>query len=367
MEQAWSSHAARLRARLEEIKTPVQDWTTEELEMYLRDYKRRKRSTIRTRLCQLRFMENYAPMPVKLHGTRYELVQSFFLYSRVREEEEKAPATTLINDHKAIRSLGDFLGIPREIWPTAPTEPKNDERELPSPEDIYDLLHADYTPRPNVSYENALVKALLLLDFAVGVRFPSEAHSLRLRDFDPERHILTITEPKKSGRRRTVLIEPEWICCSARQASLANYLAWRKKVDPEGREDAFFLKPNGRPFHSKFGLSKFLNDHVKPRFPWFHPYLGRHWCANARLIDQGFDYARVADWLGHERLDMTRREYEHGARIYERLYGRHWLDRIARRTKSAQKTPMSFRPQVERVNAPAGIRTQVGSSKGFYP
>jgi hypothetical protein len=36
----------------------------------------------------------------------------------------------------------------------------------------------------------------------------------------------------------------------------------------------------------------------------------------------GFDYARVADWLGHEKLDMTRREYEHSARIYARKYGR---------------------------------------------
>lgn len=31
-------------------------------------------------------------------------------------------------------------------------------------------------------------------DFGVGVRFPSEAHALRLADFDPVRHIIVVTE-----------------------------------------------------------------------------------------------------------------------------------------------------------------------------
>jgi len=209
MHDAWNTYASRLRDKLSHLKAPANDWTTDELVMYLRDYKRRNARTIQCRLAQLRFMSEHPKMPVQLHADRFTLVNSFYLYAKYRETVEGKAATAVVNDHKAIRVLGDFLGIPREVWPTAPTPLQSDERWLPTPEQVYDLLHADYAPRPNVSYENALVKALLLLDFGVGVRFPSEAHALRLRDFDPERHLLVVTEPKKSGRRRTLLLEPE--------------------------------------------------------------------------------------------------------------------------------------------------------------
>jgi integrase len=192
------------------------------------------------------------------------------------------------------------------------------------------LLHSNYTPYWETSHDNALVKALLVFDFGYGVRCPSEAWVLKRADFHPEKHLIVVTEPKKSGRRRTLMIEPEWLCCSSRHPSLGTYLVWRRKVDPNDEQEAFFLRADGTPFPSKAALSKFVNDLVKPRFPWFHPYLGRHWSVNARLIDWGFDYARVADWHGHETVDMTRREYDHNARILARLHGRDWLSRAAR-------------------------------------
>lgn len=345
MNAAWNTHASRLREKLQALKEPTKDWTWNEVTMYLRDYKRRNPNTIGQRLRQLRFMENHKDMPVSLHGGRFALVNTFYLYVKYREDVEDKAATALINDHKAIRALGDFLGVPREVWPTAPTEPMTDERKLPSPEDVWALLHSDYTPRPTTSYNNALVKAILLVDFGMGLRTPSEVHALRLADFDPARHLLVVTEPKKSMRRRTLLLEPEWMCCSSRHPSLANYLVWRDKVDPQRKQEAFFLKADGKPFGSKFGLRKLLVEHVKPRFPWFHPYLGRHWCANARLIEWGFDYARVADWLGHETVDMTRREYEHNARLHQRLWSDEWLLRVARRPKidRTPKTALSIR------------------------
>lgn len=356
MEAAWSTYADRLREKLDQLKQTQKDWTQDELVMYLRDYKRRHPNTIRQRLSQLRFMERHPKMPVALHKDRFALVNTFYLYARYRETVDGAAATALINDHKAIRALGDFLGVPREVWPTAPTEPMTDERWLPSPEEVYELLHATYTPDPKVSYNQALVKALLVFDFVIGARMPSEAHALKLRDFDPKRHLLVITEPKKSLRRRTLLLEPEWACCSTRHPSLVNYLTWRDKVDPERKQEAFFLKENGTPFSSKAGLRKFLVQHVKPKFPWFHPYLGRHWCANARLVDWGFDYARVADWLGHETVDMTRREYEHNARIQQRIHGDDWLLRLARRpTDRRPKNAVSVGPTGGKSDAPAGI------------
>jgi integrase len=344
MQDAWNTFASRLRTKLEALKDPTPDYTMDELIMYLRDYRRRGPDTIRKRVNQLGFMELHPQMPVKLHGTRFELVNTFYLYVRYREDVESAGYGALKNDHKAIRSLGDFLGVPKEVWPTAPTSPSTDERELPTPEQVYDLLHASYSTKPTVDYKHHLVRGLLLLDFAVGVRFPSEAHMLELTDFNPDRHTLVVSEPKKSGRRRTLLLEPEWLCCSSRHPSLANYLDWRSKV-AEPSEKAFFLRPNGEPFETKYGIRNFLNKAVKPQFPWFHPYLGRHWCANARLIDSGFNYIQVADWLGHEDVNMLRRAYEHNARIYERLYGTGWIDRIGRRRNVTSVVTPQLRPR----------------------
>ena len=119
---------------------------------------------------------------------------------------------------------------------------------------------------------------------------------------------------------------PRWLCCGKNRASLAQYLKWRAKVDVGGT-DAFFLMPNGEPFKSKHHLKRWLDLRVKPKFPWFHGYLGRLWCANARLIEWGYDYSRVAEWLGHESVDMTRRTYEHEARLHRRNYGGSWMER----------------------------------------
>jgi hypothetical protein len=216
---------------------------------------------------------------------------------------------------------------------------RHDDREIPTPEQVWGLLHTDWTPSPRTSYTNALIKGILVYDFLFGVRTPSEPFALRLENFDPERHLITVREPKKSGKRRRLLIdtEHEWMCWSRRHPSLANYLVWRDKVDPNREHDAFFLRTTGRgtvrPFPTKEAMGRFLWKHVRPRFPWFNPYVGRHWSVNARLIEWEWDYSRVADWHGHDSVSMTRKHYEHESRIYRRLHGDNWLWRAARKTK----------------------------------
>jgi integrase len=295
------------------------------------EYKQNQPSTAQRRIAQLRFMERHSVFPVQLNKGAFQLVQSFWLYIQHRKKVEECNVGALRNDHKAVRALGDFLAIPEAAWPTAPTEPMTDERFIPPPELVHQLLHADYTPNPSTSYANALVKGFLAFDFLIGARCPSEAFSLKLTDFSAERHRIVITEPKKSGRRRTLGLDPDWICCSTRRPSLANYTRyWRVKVDTDLKQTAFFLKPDGKPFGSKAGLRKFVCELVQPKFPWFHPYLGRHWSANARLIDWDFDYNRVADWHGHESVNMTRKHYEHNARLLKQEHGGDWLARAGR-------------------------------------
>ena len=317
------------------------DWTFEELFEWLKTYKDRRDSTIDDQLRALRRMASHPVMPVRISGKPVDVVKSFYEFYRYRRDIEKAGPTATKNDFTAIRALGSFLGIPPNVWPTRPKVPRRERRVLPTPEQIYDLLHQDYAADGHHSYENALVRYLLVLDFGIGVRFPSEPWALKLSDFDPVKHTLVVTEPKKGSPRRRLLIEPEWLCCSPRHASLAQYLHWRKKVDVGG-SDALFLTPTGEPFADPLALSRFLERRVKRFFPWYHGYLGRTWCANARLVEWKHDHARVANWMGHEGVDMLRSSYEQDARIHEKMYGKNWLFRafVARRKEAPQIVPV---------------------------
>lgn len=339
---------SRLRATLELLKEPTRDWTEEDLVMHLRDWRRNnanEHSTIPQRIRDLRRMARHPMCPVKLHGTRYELVNSFYQFMRYRETVEKKAPTAIANDFKAVLALGDFVGVPREVWPRPPSVPKRAKPPLPPPEEIHALLHADYAKNPKHNYENFLVKYALVLDYGFGIRWPSEAFALRVQDFDPKAHTLLVTEPKKGHRTRRVYIEPEWLCCGSSRASLAQFLRWRKKVDVGGT-DAFFLKPNGEPFESKLTLSKFVKDRVKARFPNFKGYDGRRWNANARLIDWDFDFARAADWLGHESVNTLRHDYENESRLHAKRYGGNWIER-------AFKGPM--KPKSPKTRGPSTV------------
>jgi integrase len=345
MQTSGSFHSDGLKARLELLGDRPSAWIEQELTDHWRIWQRLSEDTIANQHRHLRRMARHPIFPVKIHGTRTQLVDSFLRFFRHREVDERRRPGALKNDLKAIRNLGDFLGIPRELWPRAPPMPKKVRSSLPRPEQVNALLHARYAAKN--SYEQLLMRSLLALDFGFGVRFPSEAFALRVQDVDLRQHTLVITEPKKRGSTRRVLIEPAWLCCGRTRASLANYLKARAKIDVGGT-DALFLQPTGEPFPNKLALKRWIDRRVKPvaeRLGFgqgvdrFHCYLGRTWCANARLIEWGFDYGRVADWLGHDSVDMTRNNYEQEARLHAKLYGDQWLSRAFRLRRRATKGP----------------------------
>lgn len=162
-------------------------------------------------------------------------------------------------------------------------------------------------------------------NFGLGLRAPSELHKLKVTDLDVRNHILVVTEPKKSGKRRRLVLEPDWLCCGKKRLGLAGYLKWRAMTNPT--TDAFFVRQDGTAYPSKEMLSKDLNEKVKPLFPWYHPYLGRHWSVNARLVETHGDWNKVARWHGHENVKQTMTAYAPSYEVYARLYGKNWLAR----------------------------------------
>jgi integrase len=335
---------ARLRSTLDALKEKDRPWTDQEMATHLLTWQRMNPRYIAQLQRDLRRMAMHPIAPVRLHGTRYELVDSFLRFAHHREYAEGKGYGALKNDYKAIKALGKFRGVPPELWPKPPVHIKKAKELLPSPEQIRELIFSDHgIPNAKNSYEAHLLQYLLLFNFGFGVRFPSEVFALRVQDFDPKTHTIIITEPKKSGRTRRLFIEPTYLCCGTNTPSLAQFLRWRKRLDANvGGSDKFFLKPDGSEFPSKEALTQWVNgrinpDPANPRFPWYYGYLGRTWNANARLIECGFEYGTVADWLGHESVDMTRENYEKDARIQAKIYGDAWLRRALFGRRGQQK------------------------------
>lgn len=326
--KTWSlDDHPRLKEELENLRMPERPWTIEELRAHLLEWRRRSPGTVEERLRHLERLATHPLVPVKIHGTRIEIVASFYAFVRHRELVEGKRSTAIVNDYKAIRALGDFLRIPANVWPTRPTVERRAKELLKSPEDVHELLHAAYTRNARKSYENHLVRHMLGATVGLNMRAPSELWEMRLGDFEPTTHTLVIREPKKGHRTRRLLIEPTWLCCGPTRLSLGTYLRrWRPKVDVGGT-DRFWLRPTGEPFATKLDLARFLERRVQRHFPWFSCYFGRRWGSNARLIDSKYDYARVANFLGHESMDRLRNDYEQDARLHERLHGRSWIQR----------------------------------------
>lgn len=356
-------YPARLRTILsEQTQDKKYAWTIDQFEWWMPDWKNLQPSTRTSRLATLARLAGHPVHPVVLQGMAAEIVTSFYHHYRHRRDVEGKSPAALSNDFKAIRLLGAFLGIPDNAWPTQPPVPRKAKKMLPSPEEVYDLLHDQYTPDARNSYENALIRYLLAVDFGLGLRYPNEAWSLRVQDVDLDSHTVVVTENKKRGSTRRLLIEPTWLCCNHTTLSLRNWLDWRSKVDVGGT-DALFLKPDGQPFRSANYLRVWLAQRVQPKYPWFTGYTGRRWCANARLIDSGFDHARVADWLGHEGVDMLRRHYEQDARLHEKMHGKDWISRAFRRPRSTGTEDQPPKNGLSSGSNRSGVqRTQGGKS-----
>lgn len=315
-------------------------WTWDDLRAWLLDDQEKAGATTEDRLRHLRFMENYAPQPVMLHGTRYQFVVSGRLYYKVRKESGAGPGA-LLKDLKCLKTMGKFLGISTQVWPVQPPQPHRARGFVPTPDEVHRLLHTHYAPNHKRNPLDAWIRHVLAFHFGFDLRSPKEVWFLRVTDYEPDRGMLRVTEPKKLHRERDLYVEPTFLASSRRHLSLDGWLQWREKLDARG--DAMFPNPlTGRNFSTPEALKQFLDRRVKPFFPWFHGYGARHWCVYARIIDAGFtdtSYHQVAEWFGHDSADMTRSVYGPSARVYSKspVYGKQWLVRAFQRMPATHK------------------------------
>lgn len=311
------------------IKLKTNEASFDDISLHALLRQRLSENTIEKRLRYARFMEHHI-IPVDF---REPTIENFTRHMDYREQIEKATPNALVHEWKTMRMFLKAYGIP--LWDyKAPIVPKSNKKILPFPETAREFWHYNYSIH---KYERKLYQYLFFFSFMVGVRNPSELVNLKTTDiiFNKNKSaILTITETKKHNSERSIIL-PYELACDPRHKSLQNWLtSWRPRVEKDNSEDFLFIQPNGKPFTGCF-LRKKLSEHGKRVWPYFHPYVTRHWNAVAKLIEQRvktgtFDCLPVRNWLGHEQLQTTMTYVKYAEQYYnEAPYD--WLKRALKR------------------------------------
>lgn len=97
---------------------------------------------------------------------------------------------------------------------------------------------------------------------------------------------------------------------------------WRPKVENQYSGTALYLQPSGKPFTVRY-LGKTLRSTGKQIYVNYTPYVSRHWCAVARLIQTKiqtghYDCYVVKNWLGHDKIATTEGYIQHAENYFKR-------------------------------------------------
>lgn len=266
--------------------------------------------------------------PVDLFNLNPQQVISYLDY---RENIEKAPPTAVPNDWKHINRYGRAIDIDISRWGyTPPSIPTPKVKIIPLPNEVYQIIHHKYSTD---KYTNALYQHILTHGFLIGWR-PSELVIQKIANLFLDRGYIIITETKKHNQLRQIFPEKEILSLPNRK-TLENWLIWRFKIDTDN--DYLYVQKNGRPFSVAY-LRKKLVPLVKEVYPYFSLYTMRHWCAIARLIESyietgNWDKTDVQDWLGHDDVKTTDKNYTRFAKKYYKIAPNSWIKAILKRPK----------------------------------
>lgn len=264
---------------------------------------RLSKSTVDKRLRYARFMENHL-VPVDFRCPSYK---NFIRHMDYREQVEQAGQSALSHEWKTMKTFLKAYGIPLMDWNYRPPAcPKAKARIVPLPELVHKMIHYKYSKD---EYVNALIQYTLLHCFMIGWRNPSETCVMTINDVKIEEGILIIREPKKYDSTR-VIVPKKALMKGKTRKSFKNWIdKWRSKVENQHSGNALYLQPDGHPLQiQRFRM--FMTRKVRPVFPEYQPYVSRHWCAIAKLINtkletKRFDIYDVRDWLGHTKIETT--------------------------------------------------------------
>ena len=287
--------------------------------------------TINRNLRYLRYMASFEPKEYAvdiLDPNR----QNFFHHMDYREQMQGAGWGALKHQWQAMIMALRAFGIDYKSWHYRPPHrPRYQVIPIPLPKQLHKMIHLKYNDN---EYTNALIKTLLLHNYYIGWRVPSEPTLIKIDDVDLENKILKITSPKLYNATRQIDIDE--IATRHTTFSFKNYIdIWRPKVENQYSNDFLYLKPDGKPFTIE-NLRMFLNRKasktIKTIFPEYYNYTSRHFSAIAHLIrtkiqTDAFDVYEVKEHMGHTKIETTIGYLQH-AKFYYDKYPFDWLCRV---------------------------------------
>ena len=320
---------------------------------------RKKEKTIKDRLRYANKMSEHSIFPINWLEFNPVQIINYLEHREYVDYENKRGKHQIINEWKTIKTFARAFGTDANLWGyTPPSPPKAKVKQIPLPPTVHKLIHCRYSTN---KYENALVMHILTHSFHLGWR-PSELIIQSVSDVYLDEGYLIITETKKYNQPRQMWPD-KTVMVSKQKKCLKNYIeCWRPQVANEHSGDYLYLQRNGKPFKSTQHLRKYLKNHIGDRYPEFHPYIWRHWCAIARLIrskieTKHWDIWDVKEWMGHERIDTTE-DYVKFAKQYYRHSPYDWISAVLK----FYKTNPVF---IEQQNDTSKIgENQVGKKQG---
>ena len=297
-------------------------------------------TTIKKRLCYKRYMESHE-VPVKFYPPEYF---NFVRHMRYRETQG-AGFYALKHSKQTIMMFADAFGIVEQFkrykLPKEPERPSN--YDVPFPYIVAKYPTFQYYPNAK-SYDNKLFQSMHFHHWMVGYRAPSEMAIMKTSnvaiDFEGN-GTLSIVQPKRHGAIRKIVLSKSVLSSSVHK-SFKNYIDnIRPKAESQYSKDFLYIQEDGKPFTIEH-LGNKLSETGKMIYPSYHPYMPRHWCCIAKLIETKtetghFDYFVVNGWMGHKGIQTTM-DYVAPAGEYYRQYPHDWFghalksyDRIGKR------------------------------------
>lgn len=282
--------------------------------------------TIEKHIRYKKFMESH-DVPVCFNPPDYK---NFTKHMRFREINNTG-YYALKHEKQAMLMYANAFGV-SDVFKKykLPKEPdKSNNYDIPFPYVVSKFSKFQYFPNIK-SYNNKLFQTIHFHNWMVGFRAPSELAIMKLDDVNIDYEgngTLSIVQPKRHGTIRKITL-PKAILSSSVHKSFKNYIDnIRSKVVNQFSNDFLYLQEDGKPFTIEH-LGNKLSETGKMIYSDYHPYMARHWCAIAKLIETkvntgSFDYFFVNRWMGHKGIQTTM-DYVAPASDYYYIYPCNW-------------------------------------------
>jgi len=335
-----------------------------DLEQWFIETQRQSSNTFNKRQSLIRSMANSPYFPIDwLHLDSSQIILHLNCFEHnYSKETPRQGADAVRNRWKTITMVAKAQGIDTDKWNyVPPSRGKPKHKIIPLPKDIYKIIHHYYSKDP---YENALLQYFNYHSFFIGWRCPSEPVQLKLDHINIDDGYIHFYQPKVDEWRLSDL-EPELTTISTRK-SFKNWIdIHRPKVENQYSKDYVYLTKTGKPFTENY-LRKYLNDHIKPVWEKFHPYVYRNWCYIARLIQHEFNIQHVKDWFDHNDYNSVS-HYTKDARKYYRMDKTDWIRSVLKSHRRGKQTNIDIDEYNSAFDSNYSEKEGYGPMGALYP